>query len=57
MEQSSFCQDKSESYLINSAKKLYMEDLSMGLMENKFRVGVVEEMLFLPLYSFAPTLK
>lgn len=57
MEQSSFCQDKSESYLINSAKKFYMEDLSMGLMENKFRVGVVEEILFLPLYSFAPTLK
>lgn len=57
MKQSSFCQDKSESYLINSVKKLYMEDLSMGLMENKFRVGVVEEILFLPLYSFAPTLK
>lgn len=33
-----------------------MEDLSMGLVENKFRVGVVEEILFLPLYSFAPTL-
>ena len=42
MEQSSLCQDKSESYLVNSAKKWHMEDLLMGLMENKVRVRMAE---------------